>query len=85
MRRVAKGNQGQKISENVSLKTTGNLKKEAVDFKSHCLSGAATCTMDLMSTQEFKKQKVQEQLEPHALNPRAGDGVRLKWGGVVNP
>jgi len=32
------------------------IRKEAVDFKSHCLSGAATYMMDLMSTQEFKRE-----------------------------
>jgi len=32
------------------------IRKEAVDFKSHCLSGAATCTMDLTSTREFKRE-----------------------------
>jgi len=43
------------------------------------------CTMDLTSTREFKKWKVQERLEPRALDPRAGVGAKLKRGGVVNP
>jgi len=32
-----------------------------------------------------QKGKVQMQLEPHALDPRAGNGAKLKRGGVVNP
>jgi len=32
------------------------IRKEAVDFKSHCLSGAATYTMDSTSMQEFKRE-----------------------------
>jgi len=40
--------------------------------------------MDLMSTQEFKMEGV-KQLEPSTLDLRAGIGVKLKWGRVVNP
>ena len=32
-----------------------------------------------------QRGKVQERLEPCALDPRAGDGAKLKRSGVVNP
>jgi len=47
-----------------------------------CVSGY--CTMDLTSTREFKKRKVQERLEPRALDLRAGDGAKLKRTAIVS-
>jgi len=34
---------------------------------------------------ESSKGKVQERLEPSTLDPRACNGAKLKWSGVINP